>query len=74
MVAAQIGLLTALMESAATAVGAGIVLGGFVTGGVGLVAGWPRPKFDARVLSFGYFGGVAGSGAMVADITFRYLV
>jgi hypothetical protein len=74
MAFAQIGFLTALMESAATAVGAGIVLGGFLTGVVGLVAGWPRPKFDARVLVYGYFGGFAGSVAMFADITFRYLV
>lgn len=74
MAVAQIGSLTALIESAAAAVAAGIVLGGFVTGAVGLAVGWPRPKFDARVLSYGYFGGGVGSLAMLADITSRYLV
>jgi hypothetical protein len=60
------------MEGAAAAVGAGILLGGFATGLVGLVLAWPRREFDARVFRDGYVGGVLGVAAIIADIMFRY--
>lgn len=73
MLLAQIGPLTSLMESTAAAVGAGMLLGGFLTGLVGLIRAWPRRQFDARVLWYGYAGGVGAAVVMLADITFRYL-
>ena len=72
MVIALTGPLTSLMETAAAAVGAGMLLGAFVTGIAGLVGGWPKPEFEAQVLRNGYAGGVAGSAIMFADITLRY--
>lgn len=72
MAFAQFGPLTTLMEGAAAAVGAGILLGGFATGVAGLVLAWPRREFDARVLKDGYIGGLLGVAMMIADITFRY--
>lgn len=70
---AQVGPLTSLLESVATAVGAGMLLGGFLTGLVGLIRGWPRGQFDAQVLMYGYTGGVGGIAIMLIDNTFRYL-
>jgi hypothetical protein len=69
---AEIGPLTELMESAAAAVGAGMLLGGFGAGAVGLIVGWPKPRFDGRVVRYGYGGGLVAVGMMLADITFRY--
>jgi hypothetical protein len=39
------GPLTTAMESAAAAVAAGMLLGGFLAGLVGLVRRWPRHRF-----------------------------
>jgi len=63
----QIGFFTTVIEALATAVGAGILLGGFLAGSVGSVAGMPRHRLDARVLSVGYAGGVVGLGAVLLD-------
>ncbi|HEX8689038.1 MAG TPA: hypothetical protein VF729_02220 [Solirubrobacterales bacterium] len=71
---ARVGPLTTLIEGGAAAVGAGILLGGFATGLVGLVLAWPRRKFEWQVLKGGYAGGAAGALLMIADITFRYAV
>lgn len=72
MPVAQIGPLTTAMESAAAAVAAGMLLGGFLTGLVGIARGWPRRRFDSRVVEFGYLGGAGGAAVMLADITFRH--
>ena len=55
---AVIGPLTSASEAMATAVGAGILLGSFVGGAVGMVFGVPRVKLSDRVLTDGYFGGL----------------
>ncbi|HEX5928875.1 MAG TPA: hypothetical protein VFY48_05730 [Solirubrobacterales bacterium] len=72
MAAGQIGFFTNVMEALATAVGAGIVLGGFLAGAVGAIAGWPRVLRDERVLITGYGGGIAGVVAAVIDLLVRY--
>lgn len=74
MAFAQIGPLTSLLESSAAAVGAGMLVGGFLTGLAGVVRGWPRRRLDAHVLLYGYGGGVVGVGVMFVDSTFRYLL
>ncbi len=74
MVLAQVGPLTTLIESTATAVGAGIVLGGFCSGLAGLLLALPRAEIEARVLRDGYIGGALSVLAMLADITFRYAI
>jgi hypothetical protein len=60
------------MESIATAVGAGILLGGFVSGCAGLARLLPKREFEAWVLKAGYLGGVGGAAILLADIIFRY--
>jgi hypothetical protein len=72
MLTAQIGPLTSVAESMATAVGAGILLGGFAMGAVGVAAGWPRQKLDDHVLFFGYAGGVVAVALSLLDLALRY--
>lgn len=72
MAFAQIGPLTRLLETGAAAVGAGMLLGGFAAGAVGLAMGWPRREFDRWVLLSSYGGGVLAMGLVIVDITFRY--
>jgi hypothetical protein len=60
------------MESAAAAVGAGILLGSFAAGLAGLLMAWPRRIAEKRVFRFGYIGGTVGAVLMIADITLRY--
>ncbi len=62
-----------MIEGTTTAVSAGILLGGFVVGLLGLVLGWARPRLEAQALKSGYIGGIAGMAAVVADITIRYI-
>jgi hypothetical protein len=72
MALGQIGLFTTVVEALATALGAGILLGGFVVGSIGIVAGWPRPLLDERVLAFGYLGGIVGAALAFIDLILRY--
>jgi hypothetical protein len=74
MALAQFGALTALLEAVSAAVAAGMLLGGFVVGVAGLLLAWSRRDFEARVLRYGYLGGIAAVGTVLADITFRYAV
>jgi hypothetical protein len=69
---AQIGPLTPLLEGAAAAVGAGILLGGFATGVAGLMLAWPRRDFEGRVLRDGYIGGLLGVVVVIVDLVLRY--
>jgi NAD kinase len=72
MALAQIGPLTAILEALATAVGAGIPLGGFAMGTVGLLARWPRRELAARALTDGYAGGIGALLILLIDLLLRY--
>ncbi len=72
MALGQIGLLTSAAESLATAIGAGMLLGSFGVGSFGLLAGWPRPALERRVLSDGYYGGIIGAVLALVDLGIRY--
>jgi len=72
MAFAQIGPLTTLFEGFATAVGAGIVLGGFAAGIYRLAVKQPREEIEARVLVDGYFGGIVGALVSCIDLILRY--
>jgi hypothetical protein len=74
MALAQVGPLTATFEAFAAAIGAGIVLGGFVGGVSGLVAKWGVQEFERKTLHAGYLGGVAGALAVLADLIANYIV
>jgi len=54
------------------AVGAGIVLGSFAMGVVGLVLGWSRKALEARALTDGYLGGLVGAAVALIDAALRY--
>ena len=60
MMLAQAGPLTRVLESVATAVGAGIVLGSVAMGVVGMMLGWSRKEIGNRALTDGYLGGLGG--------------
>jgi len=57
--------MSSLLETFATAVGAGIVLGSFVVGVVGLFA-HVRPTRD-QLLDAGYIGGLAAIVSVLMD-------
>lgn len=72
MALAQVGPLTALFEGLATAVGAGIVLGGFAIGLYRFWIGRSRQELEANVLADGYLGGAVGVGIVLLDLLMRY--
>lgn len=53
------GPITTFLEAAATAVGVGLVLGGFVAGLSGLLRGVAREELELRALRGGYVGAAA---------------
>jgi hypothetical protein len=69
---AHIGLLTTVLEGAATAVGAGVVLSGVAMGLWGLAIGKPIADVEERALRGGYFGGGLGAGLALVDVILRY--
>jgi hypothetical protein len=74
MVLVQIGPATSIFETLATAVGAGVLLGGVVMGVAGMAVGWSREELTKRSLTDGYMGGLAGVGAVAFDLVVRYIV
>jgi hypothetical protein len=70
----EIGVVTTILEAAATAVGAEILLGSFVMGSVGLLRNWSRREFERRALRDGYLGGVCACGFVLVDLLMRYFV
>ncbi len=72
MAMGQIGLFTTAIETLATTVGAGLLLGGFLAGSVGMAAGWPRRVLDKRTLAIGYGGGAVGILFALVDAILRY--
>jgi uncharacterized membrane protein YiaA len=68
---AGIGPVTSGVEALATSIAAGILLGGFVTGLVGLLFSWEQGRSDRRVARGGYFGGLIVALVGVAEVGFR---
>lgn len=67
---AAIGPGTSVLEVAATAVAAGVVLGGFVAGSVLLVNG-QRDGRDIKVADMGYCGGWCALAIVAVDLLVR---
>jgi hypothetical protein len=74
MALAQIGPVSSVFETLATTVGAGVLLGGVLTGVAGMAVGWSRDELAKRSLTDGYMGGLMGIAATVVDLLMRYLV
>jgi len=72
MALAQIGPMTTVFESIAAAVSAGVVLGSFTMGVVGLALGWSKREIGYRALTDGYMGGIAGLAVALLDAAVRY--
>ncbi len=72
MALAQVGPLTALFEGLATAVGGGMVLGGFGMGIRRLAIGQSRKELEAHVLTDGYGGGLVGMAVALVDLLVCY--
>lgn len=66
-VASADGPITDFVVTCATVVGAGILLGGFAAGLVGLLHSWERDDFDFQVRRFGYLGGILGLIGLLFD-------
>jgi len=71
---AQIGFTTTILESVATSVGAGMVLGGFVFGVFRLIRGQSSEERQRRALVDGYAGGLFAIGLLIFDSAMRYVV
>ncbi len=71
MALGQIGFFTDATEVMATAVGAGILLGGFLAGSIGIVTGQSRSRRDERVVLSGYAGGSIAILLMLIDLGLR---
>jgi hypothetical protein len=65
------GPVTALCESAATAVGVGVVLGGFAAGVLGTLRGWEADRRDAAVVNTGYITGLVMAFVAAIEIVLR---
>jgi len=67
MLSAGTGPVTSLGENAATSVGAGILLGGFAAGFVGLILGVESRRRDLAVVNSGYIGGLIMAVALLLE-------
>jgi hypothetical protein len=65
-------LLTNAIEALATVVGAGMLLGSFGVGALGLIAGRSRQSLEGRVLIDGYYGGILGTVLVAIDLITHY--
>jgi hypothetical protein len=66
---ALIGTASAAIEAAATTVGAGVLLGGFVAGTVQrLLYDDGRREDDGKVVDVGYGGGWVAGAALMVDL------
>ena len=73
MAFAQIGPATRLLEALATAVGAGVLLGGVFMGMAGIAAGWSSEDLARRSLRDGYLGSLGGIACVAIDLLLRYI-
>jgi hypothetical protein len=68
---AHIGL-TAVLESVATAIGAGMLVSGFVMSTVGFARGRTRREIEASALRDACAGGLGGILLLLVDIAVRF--
>ena len=73
MALAGVGTFTGLAEAAATAIGSGMLIGGFIAGSIGTALRRDRKEIDQGVLGGGYFGGMVAAVLALVDLTIRYV-
>jgi hypothetical protein len=61
------GPAMSVLTACAAAVGAGVVLGGFVVGVVSLLLGWPARELDREVRDGGHVGGLVALALLCID-------
>jgi hypothetical protein len=71
---AHVGLATTALKSAATSIGAGMLVSGFVMAAVGLARGRTRGQIEKNSLRDACFGGLFAIGTIVLDLLMRYFV
>ncbi len=71
---AHIGFMTTILESLATSIGAGMLVGGFAFGAARFLRGRPRWDLEKRALTDGYLGGLIAAGLLILDLAMRYIV
>jgi hypothetical protein len=69
---AAIGFFSSIFEAAATAIGTGIVVGGFAGATAGAVSCRSRKDVERNSLRDGYVGAVAACALWLVDLLVRY--
>lgn len=64
--------ITAFLEASATAVGVGMVLGGFAAGLMGVLRGRPQAELEFHVVRVGYLFAAFCLFVRMADVTRAY--
>lgn len=67
-----IGFLSSLFEAAATAIGSGVVVGGFAGATAGIRYGWSRKQVEGHALRDSYLGAVAALCCLPVDLCIVY--
>lgn len=72
LVPSSIGFFSGLFEAAATAIGTGAVVGGFLGATGGVFFGWSRKQVEGHALRDGYLGAVSAIGGWFFDLCIVY--
>jgi hypothetical protein len=73
-ISAHVGPVTAALESAATTIGAGMLLSGFVMAATGFVRGRTPREVEENAVRDACIGGLVATGLIVFDLAMRYFV
>lgn len=68
---AATGPVTAFVEAAAASVGAGMLLGGFLAGLIGLASDWDARDRERMLIGLSSLGGLAMILALLVETTIR---
>lgn len=73
-VSAYVGFTTTALESAATSIGAGMLISGFVMATAQFALGRTREKVEANALRDACVGGMGATVLIAFDLIMRYFV
>jgi hypothetical protein len=68
---AYIGFATSVLQTVATSIGTGVVVGGFVAATGAMLGGRSRKEVESTSFRDGYIGGVAGLFCLLWDLLLR---